>query len=311
LIRCPWVIHCHGMTYITRQKGSNTVATSSPTALRWWFAVAMRRLREAKNISRETAAQEIQGSVSAIAHIENGRSLPKPLELKSLLTLYGVPEQNEAFASLRVQARKNKDWFIGFDHNEIPEDFGLFLGMESSASQLESWDAQVIPGLFQTRGYAEAIIRGSESNLSDAEVARRVELRMTRQHMVFNDGEPPLVWRVLAESALRWHVGGAEVMDEQLHHLADVAGRPGITLQVLRPSVGAHTGVEGTFTILSAPPELEDYPGCVYVETLVKSYYYEELEQIRKYRNALTELRLKATAPEQTPTLFRQLAKDL
>ena len=287
------------------------MARSSPTALKWWFAVAMRRLREAKDISREAAAQEIQGSVSAIAHIENGRSLPKPLELKGLLTLYGVAEQNEAFASLRIQARKNKDWFIGFDQNAIPEDFGLFLGMESSASQLDSWDAQVIPGLLQTRACAEAIIRGSELDLPDAEVTRRVDLRMTRQHMVFDEGESPLVWRVLAESALRWQVGGAEVMRDQLHHLADVAERPGITLQVLRPSVGAHTGVEGTFTILSAPPELEDHPGCVYVETLVKPYYYEELEQIRKYRNALAELRLKATAPEQTPALFRQLAKEL
>jgi hypothetical protein len=91
-------------------------------------------------------------------------------------------------------------------------------------------------------------------------------------------------------------------------------------LQVLRSSVGAHTGVEGTFTILSAPPELEDHPGCVYVETLVKPYYYyyyyyyyyEELEQIRKYRNAfVAELQLMANAPEQTLALFRQLAKEL
>jgi succinyl-diaminopimelate desuccinylase len=55
------------------------------------------------------------------------------------------------------------------------------------------------------------------ADLPDAEVARRVDLRMTRQHMVFDDGDSPLVWRVLAESALRWQVGGAEVMREQLH----------------------------------------------------------------------------------------------
>jgi hypothetical protein len=80
---------------------------------------------------------------------------------------------------------------------------------------------------------------------------------------------------------------------------------------VLPASAGAHTGVEGTFTILSAPPELENYPGCVYVETLVKPYYYEGLEDIRKYRNALAELRLKATMPEDTPAKIRELAKEL
>lgn len=287
------------------------MATISPTALRWWFAVAMRRLREAAGISREAAAGEIQGSVSAIAHIENGRSLPKPLELRSLLALYGVAGQNEKFQSLRERARKGKDWFIGFDQHEVPEDFGLFLGMESSASQLEGWDAQVVAGAFQTRRYAEAIIRGSDAELPDDEVTRRVDLRMARQRMIFEEGEPPLVWRVMAATALEWEVGGKDVLHEQLLHLAALAERPGIKLQVLPTSVGAHTGVEGTFTILSAPPELEDYPGCVYVETLVEPYYYEEVTKIRAYRNALAELRVKASEPEKTPALFRQLAKEL
>ncbi|OXM43128.1 helix-turn-helix domain-containing protein [Amycolatopsis alba] len=287
------------------------MATNSPTALRWWFAVAMRRLREAAGISREAAAQAIRGSVSAIAHIENGRSLPKPLELESLLALYGVVERAEAFQRLRERARKGKDWFVGFEQHDVPEDFGLFLGMESSASQLEGWDAQVVAGAFQTRRYAEATIRGAEPDLSEDEVARRVDLRMARQRMIFEEGEPPLVWRVVASTALEWEVGGKDVLREQLLHLADLADRPGIKLQVLPTTVGAHTGVEGTFTILSAPPELEDYPGCVYAETLVKPYYYEELEQIRKYRNALTELRIKASKPEKTSALFRQLAKEL
>lgn len=287
------------------------MATSSPTALKWWFAVVMRRLRDTQGISREVAAHTIKGSVSAIAHIENGRSLPKPVELEKLLTLYEVTEKSEVFLDLRDRARRGKDWWIGLDQTEIPEDFGLFLGMESSASQLESWDAQVIPGLLQTREYAEAVIRGGEPELPDVEVARRVELRLGRQHKVLDDGETPLIWRVLAEPALRWRVDGDKVMREQLNYLAKIAERPGIKLQVLPASVGAHTGVEGTFTILSAPPELENYSGCVYVETLVKPYYYEEFEEIRKYRNALAELRLKATAPKETPALFRQLAKEL
>jgi len=51
--------------------------------------------------------------------------------------------------------------------------------------------------------------------------------------------------------------------------------------------------------------------GCVYVETLVKGYYYEEREEITKYRNALTRLRVQATKPEDSPAFIRQIAKDL
>jgi hypothetical protein len=108
--------------------------------------------------------------------------------------------------------------------------------------------------------------------LLEDEVARRVELRLARQRMVFEEDDRPLVSRVIAETALAWLIGGTDVMREQLNHLADLAARPGIKLQVLPTTVGAHTGVEGTFTILSAPPELEDYPGCVYVEPLAKPY---------------------------------------
>lgn len=287
------------------------MATTSPTALKWWFAVAMRHLREIAGLERSEAADAIRGSVSAIAHIENGRSLPKPLELERLLTLYGVAHRIDAFLRLRERARKGKDWFADGGQHDFPEDFGLFLGMESSASQLEGWDANVVAGAFQTRRYAEATIRGAEPELKDDEVVKRVDLRMARQRMIFEEGEPPLVWRVMAATALKWEVGGKDVLREQLLHLADLADRPGIKIQVLPTTVGAHTGAEGTFTILSAPPELEDYPGCVYAETLVKPYYYEELEQIRKYRNALTELRVKATEPEKTSALFRELAKDL
>ena len=76
-------------------------------------------------------------------------------------------------------------------------------------------------------------------------------------------------------------------------------------------SAGANLGTGGTFTILSAPPELEHYPACVYVEDHIKAHYYEEPDQLTKYRNALTRLRIQATKPEDTPAWLHRLAKDL
>lgn len=290
-----------------------TSSGSSPTALRWWFAVVLRRLREDGGFSREDAAHAIKGSVSGIAHIESGRSLPKPLALDALLRLYGVENQGDRFAELLKRGKKGKDWWIGFDQDEIPEGFDLFLGLESSASQIESWDALVVPGLFQTPQYADHLIRGAEPELPDIERARRVELRTARQREVLDEGTAPLVWRVLSESALRLQVGAPDrdVMREQVDHLITLAERPSVKLQVLPASAGAYTGFEGSFTILSAPPELDDYPGCVYVETLVARYYYEELEDLRKYRNALCYMRVKATKPEDTPAKLREIAKEL
>lgn len=44
-------------------------------------------------------------------------------------------------------------------------------------------------------------------------------------------------------------------------------------------SVGAHTGIEGAFIYLAFPPELENDPGTVYVDTRVKGYYYQQPEE--------------------------------
>lgn len=285
-------------------------SAGSTTALKWWFAVELRRLREKAGLSREDAARAIKGSAQNVGHFEVGRSLPKPLELDKLLELYGVPERAEFFHELRARAKKGKDWWIGFS-GSVPDYLNLFLGLESSATQIESWDAHVVPGLFQTPAYAEAMIPVGRPELPVAEVARLVELRMARQQEVLDRDNPPLVWSVIAEPALRWRVGGAEVMRGQLEHLATLTERPNIEVQVLPLSVGVHTGTEGTFTLLSAPPELENYPGCAFVEDRIKGHYYEELEQITVYRNALTRLRVQAIKPDDSVAYIHQLAKEL
>ncbi len=297
----------------------NAVATSqSPTALKWWFAVEMRRMREAqpeeRRISREDAARATKGSVQGIGHIEAGRSLPKPLELDKLLELYGQSERAQFFQDLRDRAKRGKDWWIGFGPS-VRSYFNLFLGLESSSPQIEGWDALVPPGLFQTPDYAEAVIRAGYADLpataTGTKIQQLVDLRMARQREVLEREHPAKVWRVIDEAALRRIVGGPEVTKAQLLHLAELAERPNVDVQVVPLAAGAHTGTEGTFTLLSAPPELENYPGCVYVETLVKGYYYEELEEITRYRNALTRLRVQATKPEDSPAFIRQLAKEL
>ncbi len=167
------------------------------------------------------------------------------------------------------------------------------------------------PGLFQTAEYAEGVIRAGYPDLPDTAIQQLVELRMARQREVLEREQSAKVWRVIDEAALRRVVANPDVTSAQLEHLAALAERPNVDVQVVPLEAGAHTGTEGTFTLLSAPPELENYPGCVYVETLIKGYYYEELEDITRYRNALTRLRVQATKPKDSPAFIRRLAKDL
>jgi DNA-binding XRE family transcriptional regulator len=285
-------------------------SSGSTTALKWWFAVEMRRLREKCQVTREQAALAVKGSPQNIGHIEVGRTLPKPLELDRLLELYGVPERAEFFQELRTRAKRGRDWWIGFS-GSVPDHLNLFLGLESSAVQIEGWDAYVVPGLFQTEATAAELIRVGRPELTPDEVAELVDLRMARQRETLDRDNPPQIWSVIAEPALRWRVGGPDVLRAQLDHLVELAARPHVEIQVLPLSTGAHVGTEGTFEILSAPPELHNYPGCVFVEDRIGGHYYEDAEQLLQYRNDLTRLQVQAARPEETIELLREIAKDI
>jgi transcriptional regulator with XRE-family HTH domain len=285
-------------------------ASGSTTALKWWFAVEMRRLREKRQITREQAASAVRGSPQNIGHIEVGRTLPKPLELEKLLELYGVPERTEFFQELRIRAKRGSDWWIGHS-GSVPDHLNLFLGLEASAVQIESWDAYVVPGLFQTEETAAELIRVGRPELPADEVARLVELRMARQREVLDREHPPQIWSVIAEPALRWRVGGPDVQRAQIEHLVELAARPTVEIQVLPLSAGAHVGTEGTFQILSAPPELANYPGCVFVEDRIRGHYYEDPQQLLQYRNDLTRLQVQAAKPEGSLEMLHEIAKDV
>ncbi|BCJ59058.1 hypothetical protein C1I93_08075 [Micromonospora endophytica] len=55
---------------------------------------------------------------------------------------------------------------------------------------------------------------------------------------------------LIDEAVLRRALGGPAVMARQLRHLVDAAERPNVTLRVVPLTVGAHTGLDGSFALL-------------------------------------------------------------
>jgi hypothetical protein len=105
----------------------------------------------------------------------------------------------------------------------------------------------LVPGVLQTEDYAREVIRSGLLIAPPGEVERRVQVKMTRQRVLIKD-QPADLAVVLDEAALLRRVGGAEVMRGQLAHLAGMAERPNVTIQVLPLSAGAHPATTGEFT---------------------------------------------------------------
>jgi len=286
------------------------VASSSPTVLKRWIALELRKLREDVSISRQQVAERLHCALSHVTHIETMRNLPRAAELEVMLDFYGVAERTPFFIDLLTAARKGKDWWTAHS-SAVPKHFDLFLGLERAAGRIESFAAIVVPGVFQIPAYTEAIIRQGNPELPDHDVDEGVKLRIARQQVLDRTDPPVHLWSVLDESVLRRLVGGPTVTSEQLTHLVELSRRPNIEIQVLPADSGAHPGGDGSFQILSFPSDLVGDPGVTYVETRIQPIYYEKPEEITEYRDVLTRLRVQALNPEKSRAALTQAAEDL
>jgi hypothetical protein len=238
------------------------------------------------------------------------RSLPKQPELELLLRHYGAASRIPAFVELLDAARTGRDWWTPFA-GAAPSWFDLFLGLESIAEKIASFDALVVPALFQTPDYAEHVVRILEPDLTATKVAQRVELLMARQDVLTRAPDAPLVSTVLDESVLHRPAGDDIVLAEQLTHLVKLAELPTVSIRVLPFAAGMHAGLCGMFVLLSLPAMLENDPGIAYTEDRIRGTYHEEPAAIARYRATLNRLERQAYSEEESRSALLRRLEDL
>src|SRR6267154_1607189 len=228
-----------------------------PTVQRLVLGNQLHRLRESRGITAEQAAESIRGSHSKISRMEHGRVGFKERDVGDLLTLYGVTDSEERAALLNLAREANTPgWWHAYS-DVLPNWLEPYEGLEAAASVIRTYQIQFVPGLLQTEGYARALIRQGAAGSED-EIARRSELRASRQEILRRPDAPQL-WAVVDEGVLRRLVGSREIVREQLRFLIEVADHPAVTLQILPFTAYAPPSARGPFTILLfAEPDLSE-----------------------------------------------------
>src|SRR2546421_3624659 len=213
-------------------------AAGGPTVLRMLLGVHLRRLREARGISREDAGWEIRASESKISRMELGRVGFKERDIADLLTMYGVVDEGERARLLTLARDANTPGWWHRYGDVLEGWFQPFLGLEAAASMVRSYEIQFVPGLLQTKEYARAVVQLDHRRRPE-EVARKVDQRSARQELL---GRPdaPQFWTVLDEAVLRRPIGGPEVMRTQLEALIDATALPNVRIQVIPFHAGGH-----------------------------------------------------------------------
>lgn len=264
----------------------------------------LRRLREARGITREAAGYSIRASESKISRMELGRVSFKTRDVEDLLTLYGITDEAERQSLLSLAREANvAGWWHSYS-DVLPNWFPTYVGLEGAATLLRTYEVQFVHGLLQTEEYARAVVRRGMKGASVDDVERRVALRLERQKHLFSDNAPEF-HIVLDEAALRRPYGDREVMRGQLQHLIDISERPNVRLQVMPFSFGGHSGESGAFTILSFPES--DLSDVVYLEQLTSALYLDKREDVAQYEQALKELQQDSPGPDESRDLLRGL----
>jgi hypothetical protein len=131
-----------------------------------------------------------------------------------------------------------------------------------------------------------------------------VRLRLARQ-ILLTRKQPPRLWAVVDEAALRRPVGGPEVMRGQLERLIEATKLPNVTLQVLPFGVGAHPAMQGSFSILRFPDR--ELPDVVYLEHLTNAVYLDKRHEVERYLDVMEFLCVQSEPPARTVELLEKL----
>jgi len=277
----------------------------NPTVRRRRLGQELRRLRELKGMTAEEVAERLLVSQSKISRLENGRRSISQRDVRDLCGVYEV-EDVRIVDSLMQMAKDSRQqgWWHSF--GDIP--YSVYIGLETDAASLRVYDPLVVPGLLQTRPYAEALIQGALPEAAAGDIDKRVQVRLRRQERISDRENPLRLWAVLDEAALRRTVGSKQVMIEQLGHLVEMSHVPHVTVQVIPFAMGAHPGVSGQYAILEFPDAADS--SVVYIEGVTSDLYLEKANDVQKYSVMYEHLRAQALNADQSREFIAEVAKD-
>ncbi|MCX5132952.1 MULTISPECIES: helix-turn-helix domain-containing protein [unclassified Streptomyces] len=276
-----------------------------PTTRRRQLGADLRRLRERKGMTLEEAGARVGISKATLSRYETKEGSVKWPAVDALCREYDVTEVERLALVELAKGAKIQGWWRSLA-DPIPDSMNLMLTLEDEVVREDHYACMYIPGLLQTRAYAEAVHRASEMQCPEREVQHMVDIRMKRQELLHRD-EPPHIWCVIDEAAIRRSVGGRQVMREQLQRLLALAELPHVTIQILTFSTGAHAAAVGSFAILRGPaPDLD----VVYVDVLSGGLFMEKQQELERYRLAFQYLSAQALDLESSAALIRRISKE-
>ncbi|MGW0701259.1 helix-turn-helix domain-containing protein [Streptomyces sp. NPDC002867] len=209
-----------------------------------YYGYELRRHRETAGLTQKQLGAIVNYTGSLVGQVETARKLPTAEFSERVDAALGTGGLLSRLLGLVLRS-------------QLPAWFQQVAELEARATEICTFQTHMVHGLLQTEGYARAVLGTMDpTNLDD-----RTTVRLARQRILEKE-EPPVLWAILGEAALRQEIGGAEVMRGQLERLLSYEGNPRVNVQVLPYTAGAHAGLTGSFNLYRFPAD----PTILYTE---------------------------------------------
>lgn len=224
----------------------------------------LKEQRLAAGMTQQQLADAALMTRSHISHIEAGRRIPSKEDARRLDRALGtgnvlssfLPDGDVAVADYFEAARQ----------------------LEQQATVIREFALAYVPGILQTKDYAEAILRVSFPPRAEDECDRLVVARLERCK-ILDDPVTPAVTVLLDEAVLRRPIGGAQVMAAQIRHIVDLVERRRIRVHVLPLGLGAHALLVGMVTLM----RFEDQPPAAYTEGALMGKVHDSPALVQRF----------------------------
>ncbi len=257
------------------------------------LGLRLQQLRKDVGLTQQEVGEKIWASGSKISRIESGMVRLDRSGVVELLRFYGVNNASEHDKYLSLVELGSRPGWWHRDSDSLPKGFEL-LNLEPAAQLIRCYDPAVVPELLQTPEYARSALQLSNPGRPNDEIDRLLAVRLKRQQ-ILDSLDPPQLWVLIEEAALRRQIGGGTIWREQLDHLARMSQRPRVTVQIVSDESFGPTRAGGAFVYLRFVDG--HLPDIVCVSQPTSTLYLEDIGDINRYLQIADLLAVFASRP--------------
>lgn len=243
-------------------------------------------------------------SEAKVSRMENGIVSTRVGELLLLLDTYSVNDaEQRKYLEYLARSSNKQGWWESYG-DAIPPHYAEFIGLETDASYIRTWQSCGVPGLLQTPDYTRALMRANAAVVAPAKIDAMIGVRQERQRQLF-EAQSTRLHAIVWEPALTGRAGGSKVWRTQVEALLSAVETSGVQLQVLPLSPSEYACLSTPFVLFSFGNEASG--STVFLENATSSHYLESDEAVSGYTLIFDTLRTAALSTTQTVRFLRKL----